>query len=84
MRPFTYTRAGDVNEAVKEVSSREQAKFIAGGTNLLDLMKIDVMAPQHLVDITRIALKTIEETKEGGLRLGALVTNADTAYHEQV
>ncbi|WP_276497172.1 FAD binding domain-containing protein [Pontibacter litorisediminis] len=84
MRPFTYTRATDVRSAVTEVTSHTKAKFVAGGTNLLDLMKIDVMAPQHLVDITRIALKTVEETEDGGLRLGALVTNADTAYHEQV
>lgn len=84
MRPFTFSKASDVAGAVKEVSSHHKAKFIAGGTNLLDLMKIDVMTPQHLVDITNIALKTIEENKEGGLRLGALVTNADTAYHEEV
>ncbi|EJF09555.1 xanthine dehydrogenase family protein subunit M [Pontibacter sp. BAB1700] len=84
MRPFTYTRATDVNSAVQEITRHEKAKFVAGGTNLLDLMKIDVMAPQHLVDITRIVLKTIEETADGGLRLGALVTNNDTAYHEQV
>ncbi|AHM62716.1 xanthine dehydrogenase [Flammeovirgaceae bacterium 311] len=81
MRPFTYTRARDVSGAVSAVSGNEQAKFIAGGTNLLDLMKIDVMKPRHLVDITRLALNTVEETAEGGLRLGALATNADTAYH---
>ncbi|WP_299990839.1 xanthine dehydrogenase family protein subunit M [uncultured Pontibacter sp.] len=84
MRPFTYTRATDVSSAVQEITRHEKAKFVAGGTNLLDLMKIDVMAPQHLVDITRIALNTIEETADGGLRLGALVTNNGTAYHEQV
>ena len=84
MRPFTYARATDVPSAVQEVSSHEGAKFIAGGTNLLDLMKIDVMRPRHLVDISRIALNTIEENAEGGLRLGALATNADTAYHELV
>ncbi|WP_205500815.1 FAD binding domain-containing protein [Rufibacter psychrotolerans] len=83
MRPFTFTQVQDVDTAVQEVSA-EGAKFIAGGTNLLDLMKIDVMSPSHLVDITKIALNTIEETEEGGLRLGALVTNADTAYHELV
>jgi xanthine dehydrogenase YagS FAD-binding subunit len=84
MRPFTYTRAKDVPAAVNELSENSNAKVIAGGTNLLDLMKIDVMKPRHLVDITRLALSTVEETEEGGLRLGALVTNADTAYHEQV
>lgn len=84
MRPFTFTRVKDVASAVQEVTGQQNAKFIAGGTNLLDLMKIDVMTPQHLVDITHIALKTIEENKEGGLRLGALATNADTAYHALV
>ncbi|WP_224996183.1 xanthine dehydrogenase family protein subunit M [Cesiribacter sp. SM1] len=84
MRPFTYTRAKDVAAAVTDIRANSEARFIAGGTNLLDLMKIDVMKPRHLVDITRLALDTIEETDEGGLRLGALVTNADTAYHEQV
>ncbi|SFG39866.1 FAD binding domain-containing protein [Pontibacter chinhatensis] len=84
MRPFTFTRVKDVATAVQEVTGQQNAKFIAGGTNLLDLMKIDVMTPQHLVDITHIALKTIEENKEGGLRLGALATNAATAYHALV
>ena len=81
MRSFTYTRAEDVKKAVNEVSGNREAKFIAGGTNLLDLMKYDIMQPSHLVDITRLKMKSIEETEEGGLRLGALVTNADTAYH---
>ncbi|GAB3811998.1 FAD binding domain-containing protein [Pontibacter rugosus] len=84
MRSFTYSRAQNVPSAVSEVTSQPQAKFIAGGTNLLDLMKIDVESPRHLVDITRIALDSIKANEEGGLRLGALVTNADTAYHEQV
>ncbi|WP_210464850.1 FAD binding domain-containing protein [Rufibacter roseolus] len=83
MRPFTFTQAQDVDTAVQEVSL-EGAKFVAGGTNLLDLMKIDVMSPSHLVDITQIALETIEETEAGGIRLGALAKNADTAYHELV
>ncbi|RAU81871.1 FAD binding domain-containing protein [Pontibacter arcticus] len=84
MRPFTYTKAADVNAAVQEVSTHEGAKFIAGGTNLLDLMKIDVMRPAHLIDVTHIAHKTIEENDKGGLRIGALVTNNDTAYNELV
>lgn len=84
MRKFSYHRAHEVSEAIGEVAEQQEAKFIAGGTNLLDLMKIDVMHPQHLVDITRLALNTIEETEEGGLRLGALVSNADTAYHPEV
>ncbi|AKD04203.1 xanthine dehydrogenase family protein subunit M [Pontibacter korlensis] len=84
MRPFTFAQANDVETAVQELTSHQNSKFIAGGTNLLDLMKIDVMHPEHLVDITHIALKSIEDTEEGGLRLGALATNADTAYNEQV
>ncbi|GAB2797176.1 xanthine dehydrogenase family protein subunit M [Rhabdobacter roseus] len=85
MNSFSYSRARDVAAAVDEVALPErQAKFIAGGTNLLDLMKENVMHPRHLVDITHLELNTIEDTLEGGLRLGALVTNADTAYHEQV
>ncbi|WP_017732653.1 FAD binding domain-containing protein [Nafulsella turpanensis] len=84
MRSFSYTRAQDVKKAVSEVSSHEDAKFIAGGTNLLDLMKYDIMKPRHLVDITRLEMKSIEETEGGGLRLDALVSNADTAYHPLV
>ncbi|WP_347160046.1 FAD binding domain-containing protein [Pontibacter chitinilyticus] len=84
MLSFTYTKAGNVTEAVKEVSTNDEAKFIAGGTNLLDLMKIDVMTPRHLVDITQLALNTIEANDDGGLRLGALATNAATAYHPEV
>lgn len=84
MRKFSYYRAHEVSEAVGEIAGNKEAKFIAGGTNLLDLMKIDVMHPSHLVDITRLALDTIEKTEDGGLRLGALVTNADTAYHPEI
>ncbi len=84
MRSFTYTRATGVSEAVQKVAESKEAKFIAGGTNLLDLMKIDVMHPRHIVDITRLDLNEITETEGGGLRLGALVTNADTAYHPQI
>lgn len=84
MRSFTYSRAGGVAEAVNAIAAEPEAQFIAGGTNLLDLMKEDVARPGHLIDITRLPLATIEETPDGGLRLGALVTNADTAYHEQV
>src|SRR5262249_18045109 len=57
------------------------AKFIAGGTNLIDLMKEDVERPARLIDISRLPLKTIEETADGGVRIGALVPNSDLAYH---
>ncbi|MGI8785679.1 MAG: FAD binding domain-containing protein [Acidobacteriota bacterium] len=84
MNNFSYTRAGDVASAVSEASRDAAAKFIAGGTNLIDLMKENVARPGRLIDITRLPLSRIEDTEEGGLRLGALVTNADTAYNDQV
>ncbi|PRY10206.1 xanthine dehydrogenase YagS FAD-binding subunit [Pontibacter ummariensis] len=84
MKPFTYSRANEERAAVKEIAASKGAKFIAGGTNLLDLMKMNVMQPAHLVDITHLGMKAIEENQAGGLRLGALVTNADTAYHPLV
>jgi xanthine dehydrogenase YagS FAD-binding subunit len=81
---FTYTRAADVRQAVREVALDDRATFIAGGTNLLDLMKENVVRPDRLVDITRLSLKRIEMLDDGGLRLGALATNADTAYNQLV
>jgi len=81
---FTYVRAGDVAGAVREISGNSAAHFIAGGTNLIDLMKENVTRPARLIDITRLPLTRIEETRDGGLRLGALVTNAETAYHPQI
>ncbi len=84
MNSFSYSRATDVIAAVDEVEHLKTAKFIAGGTNLIDLMKENVLRPTHLVDIMHLPLAAIENNEEGGLRLGALVTNADTAYHEQV
>ena len=83
MRPFTYTRAHDVDEAVREALS-ENVKFVAGGTNLLDLMKEDVERPVRLVDINRLPYDRIEDTRNGGLRLGALVRNSDAAYDARV
>jgi xanthine dehydrogenase YagS FAD-binding subunit len=84
MNNISYSRAPDISAAVSEIASDKKAKLIAGGTNLLDLMKLHVEQPNHLVDINHIAFDKIEETEEGGLRLGALVTNADTAYHPLV
>ncbi|MBK4717429.1 xanthine dehydrogenase family protein subunit M [Azospirillum sp. YIM DDC1] len=83
MRSFTYSRAGSAAEAVGRAAANGTA-FVAGGTNLLDLMKADVLRPEGLVDISRLPLDRIEETAEGGLRLGALARNADTAYDERV
>ncbi|AZQ66666.1 xanthine dehydrogenase family protein subunit M [Silicimonas algicola] len=78
MKPFDYARAGDVAEASRHTA--KGATVIAGGTNLLDLMKLQVMTPSALVDITRTGLDGIEESN-GGLRIGTLVTNSDLAVH---
>ena len=78
---FQYARATDVDDAVRRIADEPGAKFIAGGTNLLDLMKEDVERPTRLIDITRLPLKSIEDTPGGGVRIGALVPNSDLAYH---
>lgn len=78
---FRYSRAGSVAEAVKLKAADPAAKFIAGGTNLLDLMKEHVERPPQLIDISRLPLKRVEETRDGGVRIGALVPNTDLAYH---
>ncbi|WP_156840933.1 FAD binding domain-containing protein [Novosphingobium aquimarinum] len=84
MRPFTYQRAGSVAEAVKAVGSRDDAMFLAGGTNLLDLMKLQIETPAHIVDIQDTGLDKIEKTKDGGLRIGALVSNTALSADERV
>jgi xanthine dehydrogenase YagS FAD-binding subunit len=81
MNNFQYARATDVSDAVRQIAVDPEAKFIAGGTNLVDLMKYDVERPPRLIDITRLPLKTIEQTSTGGLLIGALVPNTDLAYH---
>jgi xanthine dehydrogenase YagS FAD-binding subunit len=78
---FQYSRANDVADAVRQIGADPAAKFIAGGTNLLDLMKEDVERPTRLIDISRLPFKTVEQTADGGLRIGALVPNSDLAYH---
>jgi xanthine dehydrogenase YagS FAD-binding subunit len=78
---FQYSRANDVADAVRQIAADPTAKFIAGGTNLIDLMKEDVERPSRLIDISRLPLKSVEETSDGGLRIGALVPNSDLAYH---
>jgi xanthine dehydrogenase YagS FAD-binding subunit len=78
---FQYSRAHDVADAVRQIAADPAAKFIAGGTNLVDLMKEDVERPSRLIDISRLPLTTVEETSQGGLRIGALVPNSDLAYH---
>jgi xanthine dehydrogenase YagS FAD-binding subunit len=79
MKPFTYERARSPADAAAAVSRHPGAKFIAGGTNLLDLMKLQIEAPGHLVDVNGLALDKVEPTAEGGLRIGALVRNTDLA-----
>src|SRR5215204_7121199 len=81
MNNFQYARATDVSDAVRRIAADPTAKFIAGGTNLVDLMKYDVERPARLIDITRLPLRGVEETANGGARIGALVPNSDLAYH---
>ncbi len=84
MNNFAYSRAADVAEAVRQIAADPGAKLIAGGTNLIDLMKENVARPTRLIDISRLPLSRVEDTKDGGLRIGALVPNSDLAYHPQV
>ncbi len=80
MRPFKYSRAQDAANAVRTISANANAKFLAGGTNLIDLMKEDVERPDELVDITRLNLTQIKSTN-GGVSIGGLAKNTDTANH---
>ncbi len=84
MKPFTYERASSPAQAAAAVARNPAAKFIAGGTNLLDLMKLQIEAPAHLVDVNGLALDKIEATPEGGLRVGAMVRNTALAADERV
>jgi xanthine dehydrogenase YagS FAD-binding subunit len=84
MMNFQYSRATDVADAVRQVATDPAAKFIAGGTNLIDLMKYDVERPVRLIDISRLPLDSVEQTSTGGLRIGALVPNSSLAYHPLV
>ncbi|SFU91029.1 xanthine dehydrogenase YagS FAD-binding subunit [Methylobacterium sp. 174MFSha1.1] len=81
MQPFTYERAASLEAAV---ATRPGARFIAGGTNLLDLMKFQIETPAHLVDIRHLPLRAIEDLPDGGLRIGALATNTEVAAHPRV
>ena len=81
---FSYARAGSIAEALSLMAGSPGAKFIAGGTNLVDLMKMDVEQPRALIDISRLPLGLVEATPGGGLRIGALVPNSDLAYHPLV
>jgi xanthine dehydrogenase YagS FAD-binding subunit len=81
---FQYSRADNVGEAVRQIAGDKTAKFIAGGTNLIDLMREDVERPSRLIDISRLPLRSIEEMAGGGLRIGALVPNSDLAWHPSI
>jgi xanthine dehydrogenase YagS FAD-binding subunit len=84
MRAFTYERAASPVQAATAAAANPDTKFIAGGTNLLDLMKLEIETPTHLIDVNGLGLDTIEATSEGGLRIGALVRNTDLAADERV
>ncbi|MCD9096453.1 xanthine dehydrogenase family protein subunit M [Luteimonas fraxinea] len=84
MKQFTFERATSPADAVAKATRTPGARFIAGGTNLLDLMKLQIESPSHLIDINGIGLDTVETTDDGGLRIGALVRNADLAAHPRV
>jgi xanthine dehydrogenase YagS FAD-binding subunit len=84
MNPFEYKRAEQEQAAIEAIVGAKDAKFLAGGTNLIDLMKNGVQTPSRLVDINHVPLTNIEHTPDGGLRLGALARNSDTANHPLV
>ncbi len=85
MNPFTYSRATDVDQAVAEVSGKPHGKFLGGGTNLIDLMKMGVETPEALIDINRLPLAQIEELPGGkGVRIGAMMRNSDLAEHDLI
>ncbi len=83
MELFSYVRADEPSAAVRQVSGNPRAEFLAGGTTLIDLMKLNVQAPARLVDVNPLPLAVIEVTEEG-VRIGAMVRNSDLAYHEIV
>jgi xanthine dehydrogenase YagS FAD-binding subunit len=84
MRPFSYQKTHDVAETLTQIKGRSEAHIIGGGTNLLDLIKADVMGPSLLVDINDLPLHQVNETEDGRLSIGALVTNSDVAWHPQI
>lgn len=84
MKPFTYQRAGELRDALAGAAGTPIAKFISGGTNLLDLMKLEIERPAHLVDINHLPFNKIEETAEGGLRIGAQVRNSTLAADPRI
>jgi xanthine dehydrogenase YagS FAD-binding subunit len=84
MNNFEFSRATDVADAVRQIAADPSARFVAGGTNLIDLIKEGVTRPSRLIDITRLQLGHIEDISDGGLLIGALVPNSDLAYHPEI
>ena len=84
MKTFTFERATSPADAAEKAVATPGAKFIAGGTNLLDLMKLQIETPQHLIDVNRLDLDKIENTDDGGLRIGAMVRNTDLAADKRI
>jgi xanthine dehydrogenase YagS FAD-binding subunit len=84
MNPFSYSRAADANQAVTTISGKPNGKFLGGGTNLIDLMKMGVETPSELVDINRLPLAQIEELPDKRVHIGALARNSEVAEHELI
>jgi xanthine dehydrogenase YagS FAD-binding subunit len=84
MNNFDYARATDIADAVRRITADANARFVAGGTNLVDLIREGVARPSRLIDITHLPLDRVEDTADGGLRIGALVRNSDLAWHPQI
>ncbi len=84
MYPFTYIKAKTNKDAIAAIGSNTNAKFIGGGTNIVDLMKMNIEKPHQLVDITSLDLKKIETLSNGNVKIGALVRNSDLAYHKTI
>ncbi|UNS98016.1 xanthine dehydrogenase family protein subunit M [Streptomyces tubbatahanensis] len=84
MRPFTFERVTSPEQAVSAFAAQPRARYLAGGTNLVDLMKLGVETPEHLIDVSRLPLNEVATTQEGGLRIGANVRNSDLAAHPAV
>lgn len=84
MNRFDYVRADSIADAIAALAGSAEAKVLAGGTNLVDLMKYDVAKPSRIVDINRLPLKEVADTETGGLKIGALVSNSDLAWHPQI
>ena len=84
MQPFTYTTVADANAATRLAVADPRARYLAGGTTLVDLMKLDVEQPTQLIDITGLPLDEVTALPDGGLRIGAMVRNSDLAHNELV